>query len=169
MAQLNADVAEKVEKAQDNFALLPPHIVVATLVEDVEIKEGQKAPYWVWKFKTDEDSPVGPNRTYRNRTSLSEAAFFKLKEVFTAFGVPATTDTAELVGKKVRLEIVCEVMQGGSRAGEYTNNIASVLPLNTEDGKVGFTGQTGEVPADALAKNDPSAPAPGGSSEAPLF
>jgi hypothetical protein len=164
MPQLNAETAAKVEQAEDGFKLLDPHIAIVKLTEDVIVKEGKKGPYWQWEFETVEGSEVGAGRKWRHRTSLSEAAFFKLKETFSAFGVPTSTNTETLVGKMVRAEITVETIGDGTRKGQLTNNISSLLPMNDEDGKPGFVGVTGKAPVQA-----PADAVSGGSTDEPLF
>lgn len=164
MAQLNAETASKVEAAEDGFKLLDPHIAILQLIADVEVKQGAKGDYWQWDFQTVEGSEIGSGRKWKYRTSLSDAAFFKLKELFLAFGVPTSTNTDELVGKKVRAEIVVKTIGGDSaRAGELTNEIKSLLPLD------GPTGKTGDAPVQIAKVPGAVADGKGGSTDDPLF
>jgi hypothetical protein len=157
MPKLQDDVAKKVESAEDGFKPVPEGVYVLQLMEDVDVKEGDKGTYWRWTFEVPkehegEEQEHGGRRFWTN-TSLSDAAYFKLKETFGAFGVPTNTDTAELVGRKVKALISIKVIQGGQRKGEMGNEISKLLPLDhVEDA------------APAVA-----AQAQGGSKDEPLF
>lgn len=133
MPRLSNETAAKVEDAEDGFKPLDPGIYVVQLMEDVEIKEGKKGIYWKWTLEIPEGLENAGRRLWTN-TSLSEAAFFKLKEMFSAFGVPTSTDTEELVGKKIRVQVKQVTINGGARAGELGNEIEKCLPL---EGPVG--------------------------------
>lgn len=137
MPKLNDETANKVENAEDGFKPVEEGIYVLQLVEDVDVKEGQKGPYWKWTFVIPEGEEHAGRKFFTN-TSLSDAAYFKLKELFGAFGVPTNTDTEDLVGQKVKAMIVIKTIQGGSRQGELGNEISKLLPLDTpdEDAKV---------------------------------
>lgn len=155
MPKLGNDLAEKVENAEDGFKPVPDGIYVAQLMEDVDVREGDKGTYWRWVFQVptehEGDELEYSGRRFWLNTSLSEAAFFRLKEVFAAFGVPTNTDTDELVGRKVKLLIGSTIIQRGQRKGEPSNEIQKVLPLDHE---------VAATSADS---------GKGGSSEEPLF
>lgn len=135
MPQLNATTAQAVADAEDGFKPVDAGIYILQLMEDVTVAEGAKGPYWSWKLEIPKTDPAGnelpsAGRRFFTNTSLSEAAFFKLKETFGAFGVPTTTDTALLVGKMVRAYIVKKVITAGSRTGEIGNEISKLFPLD---------------------------------------
>jgi hypothetical protein len=162
MAKLNTETARKVEKAEDGFKPVPDGVYVLELREDVEVGEGGKGPYWKWTFEVPEthdgkDLDYAGRRFWTN-TSLSEAAFFKLKETFAAFGVPTDTDTEDLVKKRVKAVIVTGTIQQGARKGEERSEIQRLLPLDADDPDVGTSG------AGASPNMDK-----GGSTEEPLF
>jgi len=159
--KLNDEVAAKVEAAEDGFAPLDPGVYVFQLKEDVEIKEGPKGQYWKWTFEIPEGQPNAGRRVWTN-TSLSEAAFFKLKEIFSAFGVPTSTDTAELVGEKIRVMVIQTTAQQGSRKGQIVNEFGKALPLE------------GDLPDDVQAQlaatpNMTKDAAPAAAESKPLF
>jgi hypothetical protein len=62
-------------------------------------------------------------------TSLSDAADWKMKEMFEAFGVPADTDTDELLGKEIWLAVSQRVIEKGARMGETGNNVERAMPV----------------------------------------
>lgn len=131
MPKLSDEKAKAVNADEGNVLLEDGTVVIATLTE-VEPDEGQKGPYWAWKYKVSQDSPAGKGRVFTNRTSLSDAAYWKLKETFDAFGVSADTDTDDLIGHAVRLQITQRTINQGARAGELTNDVKAVLPLTDE-------------------------------------
>ena len=156
MPKLTSDKAQAVESAEDGFKPVPEGTYILQLVEDVDVREGGKGTYWRWTFeipkshKIDgEDVPQEyAGRKFWTNTSLSEAAYFKLKEVFKAFGVPTDTDTAELVGCRVKALIVTRTIQQGQRKGELGNEIDRLLPLDyvpTEDNAAVESAQGGST------------------------
>lgn len=140
MAQLNAEMASKVEAAQDNSGLIDDGIYLAVLTEDVTVKDGTKAPYWTWIFQITPEDAEGQTQAFAgrklfHRTSLSDSSFFKLKETFEGFGVSPATDTEELVGKKVRLHIIQKMGQRGTdREGQLQVEVKGVLPADGPTG-----------------------------------
>jgi hypothetical protein len=131
MPKLDDAVAGEVEEAESmDFTPLKPGIYACKLLE-VEVKEGQKAPYWNWKYEVLEGQP-NEGRFLWNVTSLSPKAAFKLKETFEAFGVPANTDTDELCGCVVNLQVDQRTIQSGAKAGQTGNQVAQVLPFDGE-------------------------------------
>lgn len=166
MPKLNTEVARKVDEAEDGFKPVPEGIYVLQLMADVDVKEGTKAPYWRWSFEIPAEHD-GKDLEYSGRkfwtnTSLSDAAYFKLKETFAAFGVPTDTDTEELVGKRVKALITTKVIQGGQRAGEIGNEIEKLFPIDHEGDATAPKGVSTEK---ALA----GATAGGGSDDEPMF
>lgn len=131
MPQLAKDKAEAVnENEGSSFEAYPEGIYQATLT-DVESKEGPAGEYWSWKFSecvSVEDDQKFPGSLWVN-TSLSDAAEWKMKEVFDAFGVPANTNTDELLTKPVWLAVSQRTIEKGSRMGEIGNNVERVMPV----------------------------------------
>lgn len=158
MPKLDDTKAAAVDQAEDGFKPVEEGVYILQLMEDVDVKEGDKGTYWRWTFEIPkthegEDLPNAGRRFWTN-TSLSDAAYFKLKETFGAFGVPTNTDTADLVGRKVKALITQRVIQGGQRKGEIGNEISKLLPLSHDEAAEAATEQ-------AAAK--------GGSKDEPLF
>lgn len=157
MPKLDDKKAAAVDQADDGFKPVPEGVYILQLTEDVDVKEGEKGTYWRWTFEVPKEHE-GEELEYAGRrfwtnTSLSDSAYFKLKETFGAFGVPTNTDTAELIGRKVKAMITQRVINGGQRKGEIGNEISKLLPLShVEDAS----------PANAAV-------AQGGSKEDPLF
>lgn len=133
MPKMPDAVAAEVDATEGgSFAPIPPGVYPAVLTE-VNVKEGAKGPYWQWVYEIPEGREYA-GRRFWNNTSMSEAARFKVKEAFDAHGVPANTDTDELVGTWVSLSVSLTTIQSGEKAGQPTNNVANVLPYQAEDG-----------------------------------
>jgi hypothetical protein len=130
MPKLNKGKAKEVDEAQSGFEVIPGGRYRARLVE-VSVESGQKAPYWKWVFKISDGKYKG--RLQWLNTSLSDNALWKFKEVFKAFGVPANTDTDELLGGEVALLVSTRTIQAGLRAGEEGNQIDRVVALSDID------------------------------------
>jgi hypothetical protein len=128
MAKLNkADAAAVQDTESSSFEPLEPGVYHVRLVDVDASREGPSGPYWSWEFDV-----VGSNRKLWNNTSLSEAARFKLKETFDAFGVDADTDTDDLIGEVVRAVVSTRVIQAGARKGEIANQIDRLSPPDEE-------------------------------------
>lgn len=137
MPKLDDKKAAAVDQAEDGFKPVPEGVYILQLMEDVDVKEGNKGTYWRWTFEVPkehegEELEHGGRRFWTN-TSLSDSAYFKLKETFGAFGVPTNTDTAELVGRKVKALVVQKVIDGGQRKGEIGNEISKLFPLSHDE------------------------------------
>lgn len=145
MAQLTTDMASTVEKAEDPFGLIDEGTYLVRLEKDVDVKDGSNAPYWQWTFVIEPGQPFA-GRKITHRTSLADNAFFRLRQTFEAFEVPASTNTEELVGKTIRLKMIAKVSNFGQRAGEWVNEIKATLVSD------GPTGIDEAAKADRLAK-----------------
>lgn len=128
MPKLTNDMAKAVEEAESgDFEAIPEDIYEAVLDGEVEANDGPKGLYWKWTFKVTTEGYDG-RKLFLN-TSLNEGARWKLKEVFEAFGMPTDTDTDDLIGKPVKLQVVQRIIGAGNRKGEIGNEIRQVLPL----------------------------------------
>lgn len=143
MAKLTPDLQEGVKNAQSSgFDPLPDGAYHLRLRDVDTTKSGEKGPYWSWEFEiiddfewTPEDAKTPQNAKGRrlwNNTSLSEKAFFKMKETFDAFGVDVDTDTDELIGKVVKGQVSQRTIQQGARKGELANQIDRLKPADQE-------------------------------------
>lgn len=139
MPKLNDEVAEKVDQAESGFKPVDEGIYQLKLVEDVEVKEGPKGPYWKWTFVIPEGEAGGGRKFYTN-TSLSDSAYFKIQEAFKAFGYPPNTDTMELVGKIVKAHITITTIQAGTRKGELGNEISKLMPIDADESGIAVGG-----------------------------
>lgn len=132
MPKLNKAVATSVKKqTATSFEPLPEGTYTVRLT-DVEARQSAKGnPNWSWTYEVVDGEFKG--RRLWDNTSLVEAAHWRLKQVFDAYGVPADTDTDELVGQRVRLVVSQRVIPVGQRAGEVGNQVDRVLPLKGGD------------------------------------
>lgn len=113
-AQTASTAAETWQDTQ--FELLDPGWYLFRLVSVTE-KQGKAGPYWEWKF-----AEVHSENFVWDNTSLSEKAIGRLGKLFEeGFGVDPETDTDDLIGQLVNVEIVQKPRQAGERAGEMRN------------------------------------------------
>jgi hypothetical protein len=139
MPQLSKDMAEKTAEAESNFELVPENTYILVLKEDPAVKEGPNGPYWSWVFEIPQGEEFA-GRRFWNNTSLGDNALWKLNETFAAFGVPTSTNTEDLIGRRVKAVIVQEVQEKGKNAGELQNTIKTLLPAEPKDGAPAASG-----------------------------
>lgn len=127
MPKLSSKKADEIGASGDGgFEPLPEDLYTAKL-QAVEAKESAAGNvYWRWEYRISDGDFKG--RLLWDNTSLSDAAAWRLKKVFDAFGVPLDTDTDELLGRTVQLSVSQRVIEKGNRAGEIGNNVESILP-----------------------------------------
>lgn len=123
MAKLNPDVQKHAEEAEGgSFEPLPEGVYHLKLRDVDTTREGAKGPYWSWEFEVVGAEGANGRRLWNN-TSLSEAAAFKMKETFDAFGASLDTDTDDLIGSVVKAVVSQRTIQQGNRKGEIANQI----------------------------------------------
>jgi hypothetical protein len=144
MPKLDKEQAKRVEDNDGSFPPLEEGMYVGTLMEvRVSDQPGDSGyPFWTWIFSelfaADDEDWDNPTSTVPGSafhvTSLSPKSEFKMAETFQAFGVPADTDTDDLIGEKIRLYMEQRVIEKGPRAGQIGNNVANLFPLMDESG-----------------------------------
>lgn len=98
-------------------------------VESTKSKAGN--PMWVWKFEVEVgQNPSDAGRWLWERTAIQENTMWKIRQVFDAFGVPADTDTDDLIGTTVDLMVGQTVAQQGKMQGKIVNEITEFLPAS---------------------------------------
>lgn len=162
MPKLAAKTRKKVEKAEatsSEFKPLSPGKYVAELSE-VEAKNSNNGhPMWVAEFTEIHslDGERQPGRQWynlmlpqdkmpedyqpRNSKKKPEEAWEqyqelcngRLKAFFEAFGYSVDSDTDEMIGDRVVLQIGIRTIQNGVRAGEQTNQVNGVAALDSVD------------------------------------
>ncbi len=149
MASLPNDAkttAEAVEPGDGQFALMPPGVYHGRLMEVDTSRSGAKGPYWVFQYDIVDEGFT--NRKQWDNVSLSEAAAFKRRQVWDAFGVPLDTDTDEMCGTVVKLRIKHRTIQSGAREGELAEQIDRVEVADPEYAKMSAVkGATGKPAA----------------------
>lgn len=134
--QKAADEAE----VQDYSALDPGTYVVSVKEIKTDDKTRNGDPMWTWQFKVEDEKYKG--RLLWERTALTEAAAWKIKQIFAALGFTLDSDADELLGEKCKAVVSQAEIPSGSRKGQMGNNIDSYLALSDDE-------------ADALADDDP--------------
>lgn len=162
MPKLAAKVRKQVEKAEavsGGFEPLTPGKYVAEL-SDVEARTSNAgAPMWVAEFTEihDLDGERQPGRQWYNlmlpqdkmpedyqpksgKKSPEEAweayqnlSKGRLKAFFEAFGYTVDSDTDEMIGERCVIQVGVRTIQSGARAGEQTNQVNGVFPLDSVD------------------------------------
>jgi hypothetical protein len=132
MPKLNKKQAKEVDTASGSFEPIEDGVYHVRLrsvtVSDSPGPSG--AHYWKWEFEVVEEPYV--NRRLWTNTSLADAAAFKLKEAFAAFGEDTDTDTDELCGQVCKAVVSTGVIQAGRRKGEIGNAIERLSPADDD-------------------------------------
>lgn len=157
MPKLAAKDRKKVEKADavsGDFQPLTPGKYIATLSQveaknsaagnpvwnaeftDVMTLEGEKQPGRQWynlNLPTSDEAPEGYTKGAEKWATYQRMCAGRLKAFFEAFGYTVDSDTDEMIGDKVVLQIGITTIQKGPRAGQKTNSVNAVLPLGEID------------------------------------
>jgi hypothetical protein len=142
MAQLGSELSAKIDAAVDPSSLMDEGIYLARLHDKVKVFDG-KTVMWVWPLTIEAEANGAPQanagRKTDHKTWISDAAFYRLKATFDAFGVPTSTDTDELIGKKVRIKLIVKDIHTGEIDDEtglvkLTNDVKEVLPAEGSTG-----------------------------------
>lgn len=138
MPKLNKANAKNAADEAENWgsrAILEPGVYMARL-DEVEVKDGREAPYWSWEFQVID--PDAPRVKLWHNTSLSDKAIGNLGKTFEGFGVDTTTDTDDMLGMEVWLQVGKRTIQSGAREGEIANDVQEVLrPVEYDDAEQG--------------------------------
>lgn len=137
MPKLNKSQAKTVANAEaaSGSYLLPEGRYAARLRSVTEKKaDGGEYPYWVWEFEAlhNEEGERVPGRQWNN-TSLSPKSAGFLKATFEAFGFTSDSDTDEIVGEWVVLNLIQEVQTKGANAGAKRNAVSSLGEFDPAD------------------------------------
>jgi hypothetical protein len=104
--------------------LLAPGVYDGVLWKVTERKNAYGAWWWDWAFAIAGDERLVHFYVSLRRGDTYEFGLQKMRQAFDAFGVSPDTDTDELNGRKVRLEVV----QREDRYGVLGNRVDRVLP-----------------------------------------
>ena len=129
MAKLPAGKAQEAKEKGENWEfgqVVPPGVYLCRLDSVDATKSGQAGPYWEWTCECVGAGQEPKGKKFWDNTSLSEKAIGRLGKVFEAFGVPTDTDTDDLIGKLVALEVT----QGTNRDGKPKNDVYAWHPAD---------------------------------------
>lgn len=131
MPKLSNEAAKKANEAEGSSSRepLPEGKYRVRLLEVESTKSAAGNPMWVWKFEA-ENPEEHAGRWLWERTAIQENTMWKLRQVFDAFGVPADTDTDDLIGARVDLMVGQTVAQRGKMQGKIVNEITEFLPAS---------------------------------------
>lgn len=117
---------------------------------DLENMDGESAPgkQWFTLMMPQDEMPDGykPGAAALKRAdgdreqawaNYQEFVAGRIKAWFEAHGYDLSSDTEEMVGSKVILQIGIETIQSGNRAGEKTNRVNNVLPFDEDEHAAG--------------------------------
>lgn len=131
MPKLNKQMQKQTGAAETSaFDPIDPGVYHVRLRDVDGTGSGAKGPYWSWEFEVVEAPYVG--RRLWNNTSLSEAAAFKMKETFDAFGVGYDADTDDLLGQIVKAHVSIRTIQSGDRKGQLANQVDRLEPADDD-------------------------------------
>jgi hypothetical protein len=153
--KLSKDLQKQTDEAPDSGFPVFPEMAIHCRLMAVTPSDGNGPsghPYWTWEYECVEDrdvecqvrTVVNGEETYTsverntmgqkfwNTTSLSPQAAFSVKQSFDAFGAEYGTDTEELLGGVVKLQIGVRTIQQGDRKGELANQVNRVSPKDAD-------------------------------------
>jgi hypothetical protein len=129
VAKMNKKTQQQTAKASNNFE--PFEGVMHVRLRGVDAtRTGPSGPYWSWEFEVVEGEHEG--RRLWNNTSLSEAAAFKMKETYDAFGAEYDADTDDLCGQVCRADVEIVTQQQGRNKGQLTSQIRRLSPKDPD-------------------------------------
>lgn len=106
------------------------------VAEFVEIHnlDGEKQPGRQWynlNLPTTDEPPADYEKGEEKWLQYQRLCEGRLKAFFEAFGYTEDSDTDEMIGDRVVLQIGVRTIQNGARAGEKTNSVNGVAPLDS--------------------------------------
>lgn len=130
MPKLPSQAATKAREAAESsgFTALEAGTYEARLT-NVTAKNAASSgnPMWVWELEV-----VGPTNKGRKlwvNTVLTDAAMWKVAEMFAAFGYDTDTDTDEIIGDHCQVDVIQREIERGARAGQMGNDVQRAYPL----------------------------------------
>lgn len=155
MPKLAAKDRKKVEKAEatsGEFKPLKPGKYVAELsaveaknssagnpmwvaeFQEIHDLDGEKQPGRQWynlNLPTTVDPPEGYTKGAEKWAQYQGLCAGRIKSFFEAFGYTVDSDTDEMIGDRVVIILGIRTIQNGERAGQQTNSVNGVLPLDS--------------------------------------
>lgn len=103
---------------------------------DIHNLDGEKQPGRQWynlNLPTSDTPPDGYTKGEEKWQQYQGLCAGRIKAFFEAFGYSEDSDTDEMIGERVVLQIGVRTIQNGARAGEETNSVNGVQPLDSVD------------------------------------
>lgn len=163
--------AQKAEAVSGDFEPMPPGKYIGQLsqveaknsaagnpmwvaeFEEIHDLEGDKQPGRLWynlNLPQDEmpDGYQGKGKKSAEDTWESYQAMCagRIKAFFEAFGYELNSDTDEFIGERVVLQVGVRTIQNGPKAGQSTNSVNGVAPLDSVEFEEGEDGGKGSDP-----------------------
>lgn len=130
MPKLPSQAATKAREAAESSGFTPleagTYEARLTNVKATQAKSSGN-PMWVWELEV-----VGPSNKGRKlwvNTVLTDAAMWKVAEMFAAFGYDTDTDTDEIIGDHCYVDVVQRTIEQGAKAGQVGNDVQRAYPL----------------------------------------
>lgn len=157
MPKLSARDRKKVEKSEavgGGFEPLKPGKYVATLsgveakksaagnpmwvaeFDNIHNLDGEKQPGRQWynlNLPTTDTPPDGYEKGAEKWAQYQALCAGRIKAFFEAFGFTEDSDTDEMIGEQIVLQIGVRTIQNGARVGEATNSVNGVAALDSVD------------------------------------
>lgn len=140
MPKMTPEMAAQVDEAaqSDDFTRVIEEGLYAAVLTGCKAGESsqKKTPLWTWTFEIPEGFPHAGKRLF-NDTYLTPASLGMpggQKQTFAALGVPPSTDTDEVLGTPVMLDVRVESYKNKAGNDAQRNIIANVLPYEYNDG-----------------------------------
>lgn len=178
MPQLGSDFAAKVDASINPNGLIDEGIYLATLTGEIKVWDGNTVT-WAWPLTIEKEANGAEQafggRKIDHKTWLSDAALWRLKATFDAFGVPSSEDTDKLIGKQVRIKVIVkedyrQEIDDETGLVKLVNDVREVLPAEGPTG-IDEAAKERRLKAQAAAKeelaNNPASAE--GASDEPLF
>lgn len=163
MPKLNKAKAQEAEKTESSFGVVDEGWYHVRLRDVDGSRSGAKGPYWSWEYEiVGAGAPDGDgsyateflNRRLWNNTTLAEGKMFGFNATFKAFEVSTDTDTDDLCGKVIKVQVGHRTIQAGSRMGELGEQINALRPAD-EDFKMPDGVKAGASSGGADPEDDP--------------
>lgn len=103
---------------------------------DILDLEGKKVPgrQWLWTMLPGAKAPKDESSDEYKKWETSERlSAGRIKGIFEAFGFETDSDTDEMLGEKIVLQIGIQTIKAGPKKGEEQNYIVKLIPFNEGD------------------------------------
>jgi hypothetical protein len=104
--------------------------------QNIVTLDGEEKPGRQWynlNLPTTDTPPDGYEKGAEKWEQYQGLCAGRIKAFFEAFGYTEDSDTDEMIGDRVVLQIGIRTIQNGDRKGESTNTVNGVAPLDSVD------------------------------------